>query len=268
MSCGGDGHILLSDAIAGRLGGLEAWRGKLHDLGEYVAKNSIVHVWRFTDGAIGSTAALTAPSKKAAMMRRTAFGIVGVGVVGGAGAYVWRQPGMNLPERSFTYSIVLKEAGGQMRELGPAEAPPSGSSIKINFSSPQNGFLYIVAEGPATQSGQNWIWLFPELDSIELAPETSLAIPTPPEYYIQLDSQPGRETFHLLWSEKALEPAEAIHNRVVSLTRDTLSAGEAATMSRLMSEAAQATKEKASGKSTLMRGRGSTITASITLAHM
>jgi len=58
MSCGGDGHILVSGKAADDLRHLSAWRGKLQYLGEYLAKNDWVQIWSLLDGPIGSSAPL------------------------------------------------------------------------------------------------------------------------------------------------------------------------------------------------------------------
>jgi class 3 adenylate cyclase/Tfp pilus assembly protein PilF len=64
MSCGGDGHILVSSSAAELLRPLSAWRGKLNYLGEYRAKSDWVAVWSFQDGAIGNSAPLEVHSRQ------------------------------------------------------------------------------------------------------------------------------------------------------------------------------------------------------------
>ena len=60
MSCGEEGHILVSGEAAELLRHLSIWGGKLGYLGEYQAKRDGVRVWNFLDGDIGSSAPLTA----------------------------------------------------------------------------------------------------------------------------------------------------------------------------------------------------------------
>jgi len=58
MSCGEEGHLLLSGEAAELLGHLSAWSEKLEYLGEYRAKRDVVRIWNFLDGDIGNPALL------------------------------------------------------------------------------------------------------------------------------------------------------------------------------------------------------------------
>jgi len=58
MSCGEEGHLLLSGEAAELLGHLSAWSEKLEYLGEYRAKRDVVRIWNFLDGDIGNPAPL------------------------------------------------------------------------------------------------------------------------------------------------------------------------------------------------------------------
>jgi class 3 adenylate cyclase len=58
MSCGEEGHILVSGEAAELLRHLSAWSDKLEYLGEYRAKRDAVRIWNFLDGDIGNPAPL------------------------------------------------------------------------------------------------------------------------------------------------------------------------------------------------------------------
>jgi class 3 adenylate cyclase len=65
MSCGEEGHILVSGEAAELLRHLSAWSDKLEYLGEYRAKRDEVRIWNFLDGDIGNPAPLKAPRRAA-----------------------------------------------------------------------------------------------------------------------------------------------------------------------------------------------------------
>jgi TolB-like protein len=62
MSCASGGHILLSRNAADLLRNLEAWKTKLHKLGEYQVKEDRLEVWNFVDGEIGNRTRPTLPT--------------------------------------------------------------------------------------------------------------------------------------------------------------------------------------------------------------
>jgi class 3 adenylate cyclase len=63
MSCGEEGHILVSSEAAELLRHLSAWSDKLEYLGEYRAKRDSVRIWNFLDGDIGNPAPLKAAQR-------------------------------------------------------------------------------------------------------------------------------------------------------------------------------------------------------------
>jgi TolB-like protein/class 3 adenylate cyclase/Tfp pilus assembly protein PilF len=56
MSCGEDGHILLSGNVAESLRHLSNWRDKIHEIGQCQVKDGWTHVWSLVDGAAGNPA--------------------------------------------------------------------------------------------------------------------------------------------------------------------------------------------------------------------
>ena len=69
MSCGDEGHILLSDNVAESVRHLSAWQDKVYPIGECRAKDGWVRVWNLVDGPIGKTA-LPRKSKRYAQRRQ------------------------------------------------------------------------------------------------------------------------------------------------------------------------------------------------------
>jgi len=90
MSCGGDGHILLSDTAAESLRHLSEWRDKIHEVGECQIKDGWIRVWNLVDGPIGNPE-LPKKSRKYIRRRRlmletglTALALLLVAAVAGA----------------------------------------------------------------------------------------------------------------------------------------------------------------------------------------
>ena len=65
MSCGEEGHILVSSEAAELLRYLSAWSDKLEYLGEYRVKRDWVRIWNFLDGDIGNPLPLKVPPRAA-----------------------------------------------------------------------------------------------------------------------------------------------------------------------------------------------------------
>ena len=76
MSCGADGHILLSEHAAAPLGHLSAWRDKIQSIGDCKAKDGWIRVWNLVDGPIGNRS-IPRKSRRYAQRRRM---LIGAGV--------------------------------------------------------------------------------------------------------------------------------------------------------------------------------------------
>jgi hypothetical protein len=186
------------------------------------------------------------------------------------------------PKRSLTYSLLVKGAAGE-QEIAPDAVPRSGALMKFQFSSPQDGYLYLVARGPSTANGRTWTWLFPEPGyqngSGEIAADRMTKIPTPPGSYIQLDSLPGQETVYIVWSEKPLEQIEnikqalfvrlmhSVNNPQADHEPDSLTPGEVETMEAVIRQASKSSVEQRR-MATYVRSDGPTVVTSFTLGHL
>ena len=67
MSCGEDGHILLSESAAEPLSHLTRWRDNIQDVGECQVKDGWLRVWNFVNGPIGN---VRIPKKSKRYVRR------------------------------------------------------------------------------------------------------------------------------------------------------------------------------------------------------
>jgi hypothetical protein len=91
-----------------------------------------------------------------------------------------------------------------------------GDQLRLIISSQQEGFLYIVNEGPQPKNGlPAYNFLFPDPAQIpgntpSLTAAKSLFIPSDrPDEWLTVDSEQGTEIFWLVWSEKSIPELEA-----------------------------------------------------------
>jgi TolB-like protein/class 3 adenylate cyclase len=76
MSCGSDGHILLSDNVAESLRHLSVWRDKIYEVGDCQVKDGWIGIWNLVDGPIGNPA-LPKKSKRFVHRRRLVMAACG-----------------------------------------------------------------------------------------------------------------------------------------------------------------------------------------------
>ena len=123
-----------------------------------------------------------------------------------------------VPERVLTYSITVQK----YRDNKPFEVPfqlakemlfERDYQIRLNVSSPQSGFLYILNEGPHEQ-GQpaEFVLLFPSTSSNSGSALISerQQIQIPERTWIKFDQEKGTEKVWLVFSPKAVPELEPI----------------------------------------------------------
>jgi serine/threonine protein kinase len=127
-------------------------------------------------------------------------------------------PSIVAPERQLSYWMtVQKYRNGQ-----PFESPfrlageinfEKDYKVKLNVSSPQPGYLYILNEGPVPSgSSSSFMVLFPSKTSNDglayLAQNQRVEIPQ--QSWFQFDAEEGTEKLWLIFSEKAVPELEAV----------------------------------------------------------
>src|SRR5262249_45591739 len=126
------------------------------------------------------------------------------------------QPAVAAP-RSLDYSLKVLAKGSAKN---PVELPgkiifTAGDKLRFIFSSPQDGYLYIINEGPEIVNGlPQYNILFPDPREIaDNAPSLSanqrLFVPKEP-YWFSADNQQGTEKQWLVWAERPVAELEAV----------------------------------------------------------
>ena len=178
MDCGDDGHILVSQQVAEVLQQLRGWSDGLHDLGVQEVKHGVkIHLYNLCKDGLGNkqvprklqhTAAATPQSAgippSPALSKKWIY-VAALLLVVAAGAYFAlretkkpvvppaRPAEASVPERELRYYIMVQK----YRDGRPYEDPMRVSGarvfekdyrIQVHVDSPQQGYLYVLNEGP------------------------------------------------------------------------------------------------------------------------
>jgi serine/threonine protein kinase len=154
-----------------------------------------------------------------AASRRGVF--VGIAVVlllvigAAAGVLFWKREAIfGGRERSLTYSLTVQK----MREGKPfqTEFESSGQEIfengwkfRMNFDSQQDGYLYLLNEGPASANSSTYNVLFPESKTNSGSPQVTAGRKLQTDW-MRFDEQQGTEKFWMVWSASPVRELEAV----------------------------------------------------------
>jgi serine/threonine protein kinase len=122
------------------------------------------------------------------------------------------------PSRSLVYSILVQK----YRDGRPFEAPfrlggeinfEKDYRVRLNLSSPQDGHLYILNEGPEEQGRPSpYVILFPSPSANEgqsrLGADRQIQVPE--RSWLQFDSEQGTEKIWLVWAADSVPALEAL----------------------------------------------------------
>lgn len=276
MDCGDGDHILLSNAMADVLRQFRHWSSRIHDIGECRVKDGWQHVWSYHDGNVGSA---SLPNRSKRRIQRRRFMIAGAAAVVAVAALVigllrWSgspAPAASIPGRSITYSLLVKPPTGQARVYAREMLFPPHYGIKFRFQSSQQGFLYLLNQGPETPRGITWHWLFPapslRAGSGVLAPGDMITIPQDQSF--ELDEKSGREIVFIVWSDRPIPELESIKRELFSQSSEGALTREQADSARtfLQSHPTQLDTVR-SDNGTTLQTRSSYLIKSITLEHL
>jgi serine/threonine protein kinase len=149
---------------------------------------------------------------------KLAMVIVALVVIGLAGGILfWKRKaifGAHAAERSLSYSLTVQK----MRDGKPyqSEFESSGQEIfengwkfRMNVTSPQAGFLYLLNEGPATGGTTTYDVLFPETKTNGGSPRVTANQKLQTEW-MRFDDHDGTEKFWIVWAEAVVPELEAV----------------------------------------------------------
>jgi hypothetical protein len=211
---------------------------------------------------------------------KVAIALVALLVIGGvAGVLVWERHAIfgehGGAERSLAYSLTVQK----MRDGKPyqSEFESSGQEIfengwkfRMNLNSPQEGYLYLLNEGPADGETTTYNVLFPEMNTNGGSPRVSVN-QNLQTAWMRFDDNQGTEKFWMVWSATPLKELEAVtdavNERDLGEIKDRTKARAVRDFLKQHSVAAPNVTKDSSRKQTLVKGRGDVLVSFVELEH-
>lgn len=215
MDCGDAGHILVSGLVADTLRQLSDWSASLRDLGECEVKHGVrVRLYNICKDGVGNPAR---PKKLPRPRWPWYAGIAALVAIlaVGVGLRVVKQPPPPAVQRTLTYYFSVSKPGpaNWIRYNRALQIIPAGYRLRFYFSSPEQGHLYLLNEGPAPRDGMaSFNILFPTATtnngSSALSANQELQFPGGEPMF--LDKDEGDEKVYMVWSSQEAPPLEAL----------------------------------------------------------
>lgn len=166
------------------------------------------------------------PGLAAKKKRVLVFAVVGMLLVTAAifAVNIWRSsrstasPSVTTPvvERTLTYWITVQK----FKDNNPYQDPftlageinfEAGYRIRVNVRSPQQGYLYILNEGPASGAPEyNIVFPTPSANKGSSLLQASQIVQIPEKSWLRFDAQQGVEKLWLVFSENALPELDSL----------------------------------------------------------
>ncbi|MEK6334622.1 MAG: serine/threonine-protein kinase [Acidobacteriota bacterium] len=184
-------------------------------------------------------------------------------------------PAPTLPERSLAYSLNVQK----LRDGKPYQDPfdssgqeifENGWKFRMNLFSPQEGYLYLLNEGPAANNETTYNVLFPEPQTNGGSPRVT-ANQNLQTAWMRFDEHQGTEKFWLVWSAEPVKEFEAVTGAVNEKDKGEIKDAAAARkirdfLTRNSSPKPEIAKNSAK-KQTTIKGRGDLLASFIELEH-
>lgn len=196
-------------------------------------------------------------------------------IVGGVVA-VWKRDTLfGGRERSLAYSLtVQKMRDGKSYqdefESSGQEIFENGWKFRMNLSCPQEGYLYLLNEGPAAGDATTYNLLFPEAKTNNGSPRVA-ADQKLQTAWMRFDDHQGTEKFWIVLSASPVKELEAVTNRVNEVDQGEIKEATQARavrdfLQKHLSPQPEVTKDSAR-KQTTVKGKGEVLVNYIELEH-
>jgi serine/threonine protein kinase len=172
---------------------------------------------------------LQAPGKRSYLIAILAVAALAAAVTGyrlwpGGGD---EPPGAPIQERAFSYSVtVLRDEETFQEPSRPSSEIDfkKGDRIRLNVSSLQRGYLYILNHGPfLTGGGPTYIVLFPHAGSAFVAEDQEVRVPESSREWLLIDQAERSEKIWIVWSDAAVPELEAVKSLANPMDRGLIS---------------------------------------------
>jgi tRNA A-37 threonylcarbamoyl transferase component Bud32 len=146
-------------------------------------------------------------------------GLVVLVVIAGAAWFIWKRGAVSsASEQSLAYSLTVqkmrdgKPYQGEFESSGQ-EIFENGWKFRMNLSSPSEGYLYLLNEGPADGDAVTYNMLFPETKtnngSARVTADQKLQTD-----WMRFDDHQGSEKFWIVYSPTAVKELDAVTDKV------------------------------------------------------
>lgn len=176
-----------------------------------------------------------------------------------------------MPERSLSYSLTVqkyrdgKPYQSEFQSSGREIFEP-GWKFKLNLTSPQEGFLYLLNQEP----GGNYVLLFPLPSHNNGSAYIGANERLQTNWYV-FDDQPGTETFRLVWAEQSVPELERFRELVNPSAKGRISdPAQIQFVSEFLQQHAASQLESVQdqqNRETRVRGRGAVLVTLVELEH-
>jgi serine/threonine protein kinase len=292
MNCGDAGHILASQATADVLAEVREWKERLHDLGIHkVDSGAALHLFNLYDSEAGNSAIprkLTNKPRYALIIGGVAMlavlvlaGAITVKLISSIGPGI--KPPITPPGpaagslRTLNYSLTVQKYRDNKKDGPPftlADANQIFESkyhVKLNVTTPQPGFFYVLNEGPPDPSGvPRYNMLYPASVDKGNRVLTRITAPEPADDWFEFDNRRGTEKLWLVWSETAVPELEAVKGLANQQAGQIKDASRAGAVHDMLARYGAAKLEKATdqdAKQTTLTGSGAVFVYPLNLEH-
>jgi hypothetical protein len=146
----------------------------------------------------------------------------------------------------------------------------NGWKFRINLSSPQDGYLYLLNEGPASGDATTYNILFPEATTNGGSPRVT-ANQKLQTAWMRFDDHQGSENFWLVWSASPVKELEAVtgavNDRDLGEITDEAKARTVRDFLKQHSSPKTNLTRDSSRKQSLVEGRGDVLVSFLELEH-
>ncbi|HJZ80804.1 MAG TPA: hypothetical protein VKD91_10680, partial [Pyrinomonadaceae bacterium] len=193
-----------------------------------------------------------------------------------AGLVIWKRDSIfGGRERSIRYSLTVQK----MRDGKPfqnefessgREIFENGWKFRLNLENPQEGYLYLFNEGPASANVSTYNVLFPEAKTNGGSPRVGANQKLQTDW-MRFDDNQGTEKFWIVWSASPVKELEAVTEAVNEQDQGEIKdANKARVVRDFINQRLQPKPEVATDsarKQTIVKGPGDVLVNVIELEH-
>jgi serine/threonine protein kinase len=200
--------------------------------------------------------------------------VVVIGVA--AGFVIWKRDAIfGGRENSLTYSLTVQKMRNGQPFQGEFESSgqeifENGWKFRMNVETPQDGYLYLLNEGPASANVSTYNVLFPEAKTNGGSPRVAANQKLQTDW-MRFDDNQGTEKFWVVWSASPVKELEAVkdvvNERELGEIKDAAKARSVRDfLNQHSSPKPEVTKDSAK-KQSIVKGKGDVLVNVIELEH-